>query len=92
MNEPKITAFTCSAMGVSPTTKAYVRKTDGGFEARMGVSVLGRTNLIGEQLERMTPFEGGFRDNYVVGEGATEEEALGKMREDMEALSRTLFI
>lgn len=92
MNEPKITAFTCSAMGVAPTTKAYVRRTETGFEARMGVSVMGTANMILERLERMTPFDPKFHDNWVSGGGATEGEALAKMKDDMEALSRTLFL
>lgn len=79
-------------MGVTATTKAYVRPAAGGFEARMGVAVLGQANMKREQLERLTPFDAGFKDNYIEGSGPTEAEALEKMKEDMEALSKTLFI
>lgn len=85
--EGPIRAFTCDHVGVSGSTQAFVRKLqDGRYEARMGVALLGSADPGTD-----CPFDEEFNDNYAVGFGASEDEALADMKADVKKLSNSLW-
>lgn len=86
----------CRALGVSGTTKVFVRETedDGGhpmFTARMGVAILGVTNRKDEGLAEANPFDRDFCDNFVEGVGLTVDDALLALKKDVQSLSDSLW-
>lgn len=86
-----ITHFTCDAVGISGTTAVAIRPIPGGFEARVGIAIQGRTNLSEEALKRLTPFDAEFHDNYARGLGSTEALALAALRRDLELTADSLM-
>ena len=81
-------------LGVSGTTECFVKKINSNeYEARMGIALLGSTNMNEEQFKECNydPFHPNFRDNYVVGISNTEEQAIEKMKEDLDKTSEMLW-
>ncbi len=92
MSDPEITAFHCTSIGVAGTTQVFVKKlADGTFEARVGIAILGGTNMKAEELEKANPFDESFRDNYATGTGKTQQEALDALVADMKKTSESLW-
>jgi hypothetical protein len=84
MTDPNITAFHCTMIGISGTTKVFVKESPPGeFEARVGIAILGFTNRKDDGLKDANPFDEDFRDNYSVGKGKTQEAALEDLKRDM---------
>lgn len=93
----KETAFLCSALGISGTTKVFVRETvndnyDPMFTARMGIAVFGVTQRKDPGLSEANPFDPDFGDNFAEGIGNTEIQALADLKQDVDDLSKTLFL
>lgn len=86
--------YECSHIGVSGTTGIAIRKTPEGFEARMGFALMGQTNMNEEEFRACdyNPFHEEFHDNYVKGTGATEEEAMAAMKNDLHDISESLWV
>lgn len=84
--------YTCDHVGVAGTTEVFTRQNPGGgWEARVGIAIMGVTNMKDEELEGANPFDEKFRDNYSIGMGATEQEALEALKKDMKDLSSALW-
>lgn len=85
----------CSHLGVSGTTKIFTRRNpDGQWEARMGIALIGSTNMdfAGYEAAQHNPFHEKFYDNYAKGLGASEGEALEALKEDVHKISESLWI
>lgn len=95
MTEEKITAFQCESVGISGTTQVFVRRmaADRGsaFVARVGIAIMGQTNMAPELLKDANPFDESFRDNYCEGVGGTQEEAIAALKRDIEETSQSLW-
>ena len=90
----KITIYSCENIGVSGTTPCHlVQLNDNKYEARMGFALMGATNMTEEQFKRVDydPFHPEFYDNYAVGIGATEEEAIENMKEFLCEVGESLW-
>ena len=90
-----VTIFQCSAIGTSGTTPVHVKRlVDGTFEARMGIAILGSTNMdpAGYEACGFDPFSHLFWDNFASGTGTTEEEAIAAMKADQQQINRTLWL
>lgn len=87
-----LTHFTCDAAGVSGTTEVHYREIPGGWEARVGIALLGRSNLKEEQLRKLSPFDPAFHDNYAMGRGSTKALAIAALRRDIELTASSLEI
>ena len=93
MNKP-LRIHECAHLGVSGTTKVHCQKQeDGTFECRIGIAILGATNMKEEGFARAdnNPFHALFHDNWASGVGATEEAALEALRADMKVTSDSLW-
>lgn len=87
-----ITAFVCADVGVSGTTKVFVKETSPGeFEARVGIALLGITNMEAEKLKDANPFDEDFHDNYAHGVGKTQQEAIEEMKKDIGKIADSLW-
>jgi hypothetical protein len=83
--------FTLSDLGVRGTTPIHVRQNgDGSWEVRCGMAIMG--SAAETTTWESDPFSEGFRDNYLVGKGITEEAALDDLREEGRKMSQMLFI
>lgn len=94
----RMTAFVTDSVGISGTTKVYVRKhpfkaTPMTFEARVGFAVMGTANMTDEEFKACdyNPFHSKFNDNYAIGWGATEKEAIEELRKELNEMSDGLF-
>jgi hypothetical protein len=90
----EIKVYHCQHIGVAGTTAAHVkRKDDGTYEARIGIALMGATNMDEEGFKACNydPFHERFYDNYAAGDGATEEEAIAAMKADMRSLANSLW-
>lgn len=94
----RMTAFVTDAVGISGTTKVYVRKhpfkdTPRMFEARVGFALMGSTNMTEAEFKACgyNPFHSKFNDNYAIGWGATEDEAIADLRRELSEMSNHLF-
>ena len=75
------TFINCAIIGVSGTTRVAVqRRPDGKLAARVGIALLGTTQVPIEALRDANPFDDDFPDNYAEGVGATEAEALTDLK------------
>lgn len=84
----------CKNVGVAGTTECFIKEhEDGSFEARIGIALMGTTNMKQEHFEacNYNPFHKKFFDNYACGKGNSPEQALENMRKDMRQTSETLF-
>jgi len=91
-----ITAITCDSVGIVGTTKIFIRQNSGSvtnkFEARVGISIFGRTNMDLHVLENLSPFDKiRFQDNYAKGFGKTQEEAIEDLKRDIREIQKGLF-
>ncbi len=89
-----ITLHKCEHIGVAGTTDVHIKALpDGRFEARCGVAFMGATNMdeAGFKACNSDPFHDLFHDNYASGKGATEDEALDAMKNDMKSLAASLW-
>jgi len=83
----------CSHIGVAGTTAVFVKKLpDGNFEARVGIAIMGYTNISLDELENASPFDASFQDNYAAGTGNTEEAALSDLKNDMRKTADSLWM
>lgn len=86
------TIYPCDHIGVAGTTKLFVQKHDDGtYEARIGIAIMGTTNMEWDELENANPFDADFHDNYADGKGATEEEAIAALKRDMRETADSLW-
>lgn len=86
------TVYQCDHIGVAGTTKLYVQKHDDGtYEARIGIAIMGTTNMEWDELKSANPFDATFRDNYAAGKGATEEGAIAALKRDMRETADSLW-
>ena len=83
----------CRHIGISGVTEPFtVVYRDGSWEARVWISIFGFVNPQHPDFPLPeNPFHPDFYDNYASGVGATEEDALEAMSEDMKSMSRTLI-
>lgn len=86
-----ITLIHCDHVGVAGTTDVAVKFDGQEYEARVGIAILGSTQLSDEELERLTPFDDEFYDNYASGVGATQDEAVEAMRQDMRSIADSIW-
>lgn len=84
-------AFVCSNIGISGTTKVYVIESEGKYIARVGVAIMGYTNMKAEALANASPFDKDFVDNYAEGEGDTKEAALEALKLDVKKMADSLW-
>jgi hypothetical protein len=86
--------YVCSHIGVSGTTDVHTKKrSDGLWEARVGIALLGGTNMDEEGFARCNsnPFHDLFYDNYASGTGKDEKTAIDNMKKDMRDISDSLW-
>lgn len=86
--------FECSHVGVAGTTPVHVKRmADGTFKARVGIAIMGSTNMdeAGFAACDHNPFHPEFYDNFAEGDGATEEEALAALKADMRQTADSLW-
>lgn len=91
----QIIIYQCSNIGIAGTTPVHVIKHDNGtFEARCGFSLIGATNMSEEEFAacEYNPFHEQFYDNYSVGKGADEAEALAELKTNMKATADSLWV
>jgi len=87
-----MTVHTDSNIGVSGAKIHWMRSKDGELHwCRMAIAIMGSFNNSDEYIEKTSPFDPQFNDNYVQGKGKTQEEALENMKKDMEGISNSLF-
>jgi hypothetical protein len=93
-DEPDFAFFQCDHIGVAGTTRVVVKQhPDGAYEARVGVAIMGGTNMKAEDLENANPFDKppAFYDNYASGVGDTREAAIEAMKVDMRSIADSLW-
>lgn len=88
----RFTAFSCSAIGVAGTTQVFVRKVGDKYVARVGIAILGQTNMKEAELANSNPFDDSFRDNYAEGIGKTLQEAIDNLKKDIKKTSESLWL
>ncbi len=81
----------CNIVGIAGTTPVVIVQhvKDLVYEARVGIALLGQDN--GGPERTKNPFDEQFRDNYAIGKGITEEEALEAMKKNMKNLAAPLW-
>jgi hypothetical protein len=89
-----VTVFQCSTLGISGTTPVHVRREGDRYEARVGVALMGATNMDTAGFEACghDPFHDRFYDNYAHGFGSTEQEAIDAMKKDAAEIAATLWL
>lgn len=94
MSEEKTVIYQCSHIGVAGTTPVHVKRmADGAFKARVGIAIMGATNMDEAEFEACghNPFNAKFHDNWAEGDGATEEEAIAALKADMRQTADSLW-
>jgi hypothetical protein len=92
MSDSPYTFFQCDHIGVAGTTPVVVRRHgDGTYEARVGIALMGLTNMPLNELANANPFDDDFYDNYANGHAATERAAIEALKRDMKSLADTLW-
>lgn len=88
--------YTChGGGGCSGTTPVWVKKLpNGSIEARCGFALLGMTQMTESEFKacEYNPFHPEFMDNYSVGIGATEQDALDALKTDMKSIGDSLWL
>lgn len=87
--------FVCVDVGVSGTTPVHLKVHDtGDYEVRCGIALFGETNMTDEQFAacHYNPFHPEFHDNYCVGKGKNEQEAIADLKENMKKTADSLFL
>jgi hypothetical protein len=91
MNEDTV-VYACENIGISGTTDVVVKRLGDKFEARCGIAIMGSTNMTDEKIKRINdPFSEEWMDNYGVGFGDTEQEAIAALRVYMKSLSDSIW-
>lgn len=88
----EFTVFNCSTVGVAGTTKVFVRQVGESFVARVGIAILGSTNMKAADLASANPFDDSFQDNFAEGIGATQEAALQDLKRDMGDIAESIWL
>ncbi len=83
--------ITCTSMGISGTTKGFVKRFGDEYVARVGVAIMGSTNMPTEELATACPFDDDFRDNYAEGRGKTHQEAVEALKRDVQGMAESLW-
>lgn len=87
-----VTVYRCSHVGVSGTTAVHLKRLpDGTYEARVGIAILGSTNMPWDDLKDANPFDDTFQDNFAVGVGASEEEAIADLKADIHKTADSIW-
>ena len=88
----QISVTICSNIGASGSTPCFVQQKGIEFEARMGIEILGNTQMTREEFAECdhNPFHEKFWDNFVSGKGLTQEEAIEAMLLDLKETTRFL--
>jgi len=85
--------ITTTHIGVSGFKLYWVRTSDNSeFKCRTAITLFGSFNMDREYLEKTSPFEPNFQDNYIEGKGKTREEAYESMQKEMERTSNSLWM
>lgn len=80
-------------IGVSGAKIHWMKSKDGKlFWCRQAIAIMGSFNMPIEEIERISPFDPNFHDNYIEGKGKTKEEALLQMQKGAEEISDSLWI
>jgi len=79
-------------IGVSGFKIHWMRSKCGKHHwCRMAIAIMGSFNMPYEYIEKTSPFDPDFRDNYVEGKGKTKEEALENMEQDEKGIADSLW-
>jgi len=82
----------CRNVGTAYTTPTFLlRGADGMWEARAGIAIMGSTNMSEDDLERLSPFDKDFHDNYASGVGETPAVAVAVMHKDRESIADSIW-
>lgn len=85
--------ITCEHIGVSGAKIHWMKSKDGKlFWCRQAIAIMGSFNMSIDEIEKISPFDPNFNDNYVEGKGKTKDEALAKMKKDAEEISDSLWV
>jgi len=87
--------FMCGNIGIVGTTAVHVKKHESGiFEARCGFSLMGETNMTSEEFAACgnDPFNENFFDNYAIGKGDNQEQAITQLKANMKACADSLWV
>lgn len=57
----------------------------------MAIAIMGSFNMPYEYIEKTSPFDPDFRDNYIQGKGTSREEALSNMENEEKNISDSLW-
>lgn len=90
----EIVVHKCSHIGVAGTTPVHVKRMeDGTYVARVGIAIMGSTNMDDAGFEACgyNPFHHEFYDNFAEGRGATESDALEELKADMHQTADSLW-
>ncbi len=84
--------FQCSLIGVAGTTQLVFRRHgDGTWEARVGIAIMGSTNMPLDELAEKNPFDDDFYDNYASGHAATQEAAIKALVRDARSIADSIW-
>ena len=84
--------FIDNNIGVSGAKIHWMKSKDGKlFWCRQAIAIMGSFNMSDKEIEKISPFDPKFKDNYVEGKGKTKEEALAKMSKEAGEISNSLF-
>jgi hypothetical protein len=85
--------ISCDHIGVSGAKIHWMKSKDGKlFWCRQPIAIMGSFNMPMEYIERVSPFEKGYQENFIEGKGKTKEEALSNMEKEAGDISNSLFI
>lgn len=92
MSEEKI-VFQCNHIGVAGITDVHVRHVDGKYKARVGIAIMGSSNMSEDELKAIghDPFHEDFQDNFCEGLGATVDEAISALKLDMKQMADSIW-
>ena len=91
----EIVIYECSNIGIAGTTPVHVKQhDDGAFEARCGFALIGAMNMTEAEFAACNydPFHDKFHDNYAVGKGDNEEQAISQLKANMKATADSLWV
>ena len=89
-----MTGIACENIGVNGTTPVHIiQHDDGTFEARVGIAIMGSTNMDEQGFLKCgyNPFHEDFHDNYACGTGKTKEEAIEALKKDISDTTNSLW-
>ena len=89
MEEYQASRVVCEHIGVSGLSTPWIRPIIDGYEARVGVALLGMVQDPNNEIDN--PFDPEYPENFCKGIGMTEEAALRALKADMLSMSQSLF-